>query len=909
METGNQAFVSRLIKQSILTLCKEAVEFKHRLEVDGIVCLMVDNTEQLVVKVHEIIDKDRVSDNNQAASSPSISNGSAIDSVTKSSSRGPTLSTNEDINVKDEHIEIKMETEPEIELRPSTPANEGQAVSEELNRVRSDSLDNNSNSSRQNSVQEKLTISTATNILCKKCNKVLDNVGLFEAHNMTSHGHFTCLICLSTFTSRNNMKRHIRLHTGIKPYSCHKCSESFSRNDDFKRHLLKHTFQKPFRCSICKIGYSDRSSIKTHVLKDHNTKVFHICPQCGETFLDMQAMQKHKKIHPECQDYRCTVCSFTGLTALMYHKHMLTHGPRKRYTCNHCEITFPDPFTYTSHLKKHKGDELVQSYVCCFCETSLPTFELFQKHENTHIHSKQHVCTQCTKIFRYPSNLREHMLTHMPRIDLLAGISPNRRVASDENDKSHMNASASTSTLHMNYIPDDAVDNNIEENNNHVTTDKIQNEADIDGNDASDDTTGSSEYWCTECNHGFGSESKLQSHIEEKHEMNHDVDRYSDESMQAFSADIETIDYRPKLGDRNSTLMKNYGYNTNTLDDSVLGYQNFGHISKMKRRQHQVYDEETVVDQDEHVDDDAVLAPYKDNMSDAEMEIVKDAMKQVHKMQSKFGIKPSKNFNAESHDGSNGSEGDVDARFELFNGESNNKTSPSPPLNNHPSNTMSVTMSGMKMKIHRSLSSSGAESNSDHRNDTENSTWKKPDDEIFARPENLIVGKQNASTFEMYSKSSVLGMDTEFSEYPNRSATTTINLKVRNPGFERVVTPEVLFKTKAPFNCEVCQETFENFELFHDHGVKVHRKFICSYCGKVFTSRPNRERHIRYHTGEKPYKCDLCPASFLRGDDLKYHRTTKHADVKPFTCGACQTSFALPKDLEKHLKIYPDHKL
>lgn len=177
------------------------------------------------------------------------------------------------------------------------------------------------------------------------------------------------------------------------------------------------------------------------------------------------------------------------------------------------------------------------------------------------------------------------------------------------------------------------------------------------------------------------------------------------------------------------------------------------------------------------------------------------------------------------------------------------------------------------------------------------------------RANDVSDDNNDSSEISHYSKTSVLGMDTEFSASPNCSSPTTINLKVRNPGFEKVITPDILFETKAPFTCEICKETFEDFVTFDQHGVKIHRRFICSYCGKAFTSRPNRERHVRYHTGEKPYKCDLCPVSFFRGDDLKYHRTTKHADVKPFTCGACQASFSYPKDLEKHLRVHPDHKL
>ncbi|XP_076068822.1 uncharacterized protein LOC143041063 isoform X3 [Oratosquilla oratoria] len=78
------------------------------------------------------------------------------------------------------------------------------------------------------------------------------------------------------------------------------------------------------------------------------------------------------------------------------------------------------------------------------------------------------------------------------------------------------------------------------------------------------------------------------------------------------------------------------------------------------------------------------------------------------------------------------------------------------------------------------------------------------------------------------------------------------------------------------------------------------RALKCPYCSLVSGTRSGLERHIRTHSGEKPFKCPHCSFRACLKVTLERHVRT-HTGEKPFVCPLCSFRSARKDTYKKHL--------
>lgn len=460
--------LTRMLKQSIIDLCKKSVGEEGYVEIDGIVCITIgeEDSEEIVVKVHEIIgDEDdhympprSLPPTSHAPQRsmpppgrPTMSQGQNAPMSNAQMSGKPRFVTSSNRHPQQGHGPMYTQAGgprgmggasghhgPDMYQRGSTtplkntqdPKKHPQGPQSShmdgpVIKIEIDSDDEHGDSHSSGTTRTKKGPNRPHTPVCTICDLELPSVKALKQHAREAHGAVICDVCWQPFVSKADLDNHMKTHD--KSQMQHRGGDHVTaspRNDGGKGD--KKDIGERFKCGVCGNTSDARQNMVEHLRSGHEFQGCYTCMLCREYFPNKPTFTIHRRLsHADAADVTCANCG-VGLE----HKEVETH---RKECCGDDSNNTPQKGK-TPQQENPKGPaakrQRIESpaagtrsksatpsptvdkkhFECPICCQLLDTFQSYERHISK-VHSRL-VCSICAGTLKNSRAASQHMKRH-----------------------------------------------------------------------------------------------------------------------------------------------------------------------------------------------------------------------------------------------------------------------------------------------------------------------------------------------------------------------------------------------------------------------------------------------------------------------------------------------------------------
>jgi len=340
----HQTVFTELVQSTLVRLCTEHVPYEGYLELDGLLCISSDTSgaRQIVVKIHKVIGSNNAQSENDRVTKCTPKTVPFVDHFNMPSNVTLQVVDVPPVNGINRAIATRNGNDilPAIDMTPSkeilvSKSNDGRMLAwkkqapqilklltksemspasrnqmplptdlslSATNGVKTNTAPSAAKKELNEDKIEDLSLGTlhsGNRWRCKICHIHCMSFGELELHMRSEHVRFVCRLCLNSFTLSCNLRRHMKLHAGVRPHICSHCSATFSRSTDLKIHMKKHADMRSERGKneASSPGLDSSSNSLRSTTPTGKASILHECEICNKGFAIASHLADHRLTH------------------------------------------------------------------------------------------------------------------------------------------------------------------------------------------------------------------------------------------------------------------------------------------------------------------------------------------------------------------------------------------------------------------------------------------------------------------------------------------------------------------------------------------------------------------------------------------------------------------------------------